>query len=158
MGTTSSLWAKARSSSLVVVSALIAVAVFVLVPIRGSSANVEPITVGGITVAVGPVQGKEMVSVAGKAPAMAPVTLTIFATISKDLPDVFINRRDILTDSSGHYSAMVPIAPDFWRGTILTVTASSPDVTSTATARTLVIIPNPNVPGVALPADDLPNH
>jgi hypothetical protein len=151
------LRAFARSSSLVGVSALIAVALLVLLPIRGSSANVEPITVGGITVSAGPVQGKEMISVSGKAPAMAPVTLILFATISKDMPDIFINRRDILTDSSGHFSAMVPIAPDFWRGTILTVTASSPDVTSTATARTIVIVPNPNV-GVSLPADDLPNH
>jgi hypothetical protein len=151
------LRAFARSSSLGTASALMAVALSVLLPIRGSSANVEPITVGGITVSAGPVLGKEMVSVSGKAPAMAPVTLTLFATIAKDLPDVFINRRDILTDSSGHFSAMVPIAPDFWRGTILTVIASSPDVTSTATARTIVVEPNPN-PGVALPADDLSNH
>jgi hypothetical protein len=133
------------------------VALSVLLPIRGSSANVEPITVGGITVSAGPVQGREEISVSGKAPAMAPVTLTLFATISKDLPDVFINRRDILTDSSGHYSAKVPIAPDFMRGTILTVIASSPDVTTTATAKTLVVIPNPNIE-VPLPADDLPNH
>lgn len=151
------LRAFARRTSLVGATALIAVALLALSPIRGSSANVEPITVGGITVSAGPVLGKEMVSVSGKAPAMAPVTLTLFATISKDLPDIFINRRDILTDSSGHFSAMVPIAPDFWRGTILTVTASSPDVTSTATARTIVVIPNPYT-GVALPADDLPNH
>jgi hypothetical protein len=146
-----------RSTSLIGAAALIAAAGFALAPIRGFSANVEPITVGGITVLVGPVQGKEMVSVSGKAPAMAPVTLTFFATISKDLPDVFVNRRDILTDSSGHFSALVPIAPDYWRGTILTVMASSPDVTSTATAHTIVVVPNPNVE-VALPADDLPNH
>jgi len=135
--------------------AVTAIALTALVPIRGASANVEPITVGGITVSVGPEQGKEVVAVVGRAPAMAPVTLTLFATISRDLPDVFVNRRDILTDSSGHFSALVPIAPDFWRGTILTVTASSPDVTSTATARTTVVVPNP---GVAFPADDLPNH
>jgi hypothetical protein len=151
------LRAYTRSSTLVSVTALMVVALSVLAPVKGSSANVEPITVGGITVSAGPVQGKEMVAVTGKAPAMAPVTLTLFATISRDLPDIFINRRDILTDSSGHFSAMVPIAPDFWRGTILTVTASSPDVTSTATAKTIVVVPNPNV-GVALPADDLPNH
>jgi hypothetical protein len=151
------LRAYTRSSSLVSVTALMAMALSVFAPVKGSSANVEPITVGGITVSAGPVQGKEMVSVTGKAPAMAPVTLTLFATISRDLPDIFINRRDILTDSSGHFSAMVPIAPDFWRGTILTVTASSPDVTSTATAKTIVVVPNPNVE-VALPADDLPNH
>jgi hypothetical protein len=151
------LRAYARSTSLVGATAIIAVALSVLLPVRGSSANVEPITVGGITVSVGPVQGREAISVSGKAPAMAPVTLTLFATVSKDLPDIFINRRDVLADSSGHYTAMVPIAPDFWRGTVLTVTASSPDVTSTATTKTIVIVPNPNIE-VALPADDLPNH
>jgi hypothetical protein len=135
--------------------ALVAIAMPMFAPERAFSANVEPITVGGIAVTVGPAQGKEMISVSGKAPAMAPVTLILFATISKDLPDVFLNRRDILTDASGHFSALMPIAPDFWRGTTLTVTASSPDVTSAATARTTVIVPNP---GVALPADDLPNN
>jgi len=132
-----------------------AIAIAAFAPWRAISANVEPITVGGITVSAGPVQGKEVVSVTGKAPAMAPVTLTLYGTFSRDLPDVFLNRRDILTDSSGHFSAQVPIAPDYWRGTILTVIASSPDVTSTATVKTTVIVPNPEV---ALPADDLPNH
>lgn len=124
-------------------------------PGRALGANVEPITVGGITVSAGPVEGKEAISISGKAPAMAPVTLTLFATVSRDLPDIFVNRRDVLTDASGHFSAVVPIAPDFWRGSILTVTASSPDVTSTAAVKTTVIVPNP---GVALPADDVPNH
>jgi len=88
---------------------------------------------------------------------MAPVTVTLYATISKDLPDVFLNRRDVLTDASGHYSVVVSIAPDFMRGTLLTVTATSPDLTSSATAHAIVIVPNPNA-GVLLPADDLPNH
>jgi hypothetical protein len=135
--------------------AVIAIALSSFVPGRALSADVEPITVGGITVSVGPVTGTEAISVSGKAPAMAPVTITLFATISKDLPSVFVNRRDILTDASGHFSANVPIAPDFWRGTILTVTASSPDVTSTATVNTTVIVPNP---GPVLTGDDLPNH
>jgi hypothetical protein len=156
MEVTHRLRAKGRRTHLTA-AAIIAAACLVFVPVPGSSANVEPITVGGITVSAGPIAGKEAISVTGKAPAMAPVTLTLFATISKDLPDVFVNRRDVLTDSSGHFSAQMPIAPDFWRGTILTVTASSPDVTSTATIKTLVVVPNPN-PGVALPADDLPNH
>lgn len=119
------------------------------------SASVEPITVGGIAVSAGPVQGKEAISVDGRAPALAPVTLTLYATISHDLPTVFLNEREVLTDASGHFSAIVPIAADFMRGSILTVKASSPDTTTTATANIKVIAPNE---GVWLPADDVPNH
>jgi hypothetical protein len=135
--------------------ALAALAILVCAPGRAVSASVEPITVGGITVSAGPVEGKEAISVEGKAPALAPVTLTLVATISRDLPNVYLNRREILTDASGHFSAIVPIAADFWRGSIVTVTASSPDTTTTATAHVKVIAPNA---GVWLPADDVPNH
>jgi hypothetical protein len=125
-------------------------------PLRALSASVEPITVGTMTVTIGPVQGKEAVLIEGKAPAMAPLTLRLYATVSRDLPDLFLNRRDILTDASGHFSAVVPIAPDYWRGTILTVTVSSPDAATTATGHATLIVPNPGIGG--LPGDDFPNH
>jgi hypothetical protein len=137
-------------------AAVLVVAVSVFMPGRAISASVEPITVGTMTVTIGPVQGKEAVSIEGKAPAMAPVTLRLYGTYSRDLPDVFLNRRDILADASGHFSAVVPVAPDFWRGTVLTVTASSPDAATSATAKTNLVVPNQGI--VGLPGDDLPNH
>ncbi len=146
-------FAKRLGPSIAVAVLAIAASAFMLG--RAVSASVEPITVGTMTVTIGPVQGKEAVSIEGKAPAMAPVTLRLYETISRDIPDIFLNRRDILTDASGHFSAVLPVAPDFWRGTILTVTATSPDAASTATAHTTLVPPNA---GLGLPADDLPNH
>jgi len=85
---------------------------------------------------------------------MAPVVLVLHATISRDLPTVFVNRAEVTADADGHFVATVPIAPDFWRGSIVTVTATSPSTVSSATAQTVVVLPNP---GVVLPADDVPN-
>jgi hypothetical protein len=115
-----------------------------------------PVSVnGGMTVTVAPAVGTEAITVSGSAPAMAPVVLVLHATLSRDLPTVFINRRDVFADADGHFSTVVPIAPDYWRGSILTVTASSSSATASAMAQTVVTLPNP---GVVLPADSVPNQ
>ena len=128
---------------------------FAPTPARASTTP-APVSVDSlITVTVAPALGSEAVTVEGKAPAMAPVILILHAMISKDLPTVFVNRRDVTADADGHFSTTVPIAADFWRGSILTVTASSESSVSSATAQTIVTLPNP---GVVLPADDVPSH
>ncbi|HZY99146.1 MAG TPA: hypothetical protein VFE36_06210 [Candidatus Baltobacteraceae bacterium] len=115
-----------------------------------------PVSVNSnMTVAVAPTVGKEAITVTGTAPAMAPVVVVLHATLSRDLPNVYLNRRDVYADADGHFSAVVPIGPDYWRGSILTVTASSSSATASATAQTVVTLPNP---GVVVPADDMPNH
>lgn len=115
-----------------------------------------PVSVNeSISMTVAPAQGADAISVEGKAPAMAPIVLVVHATFSRDLPTVYINRRDVTADADGHFSAVVPVAPDYWRGSILTVTATSPSTVGSATAQTVVTLPNP---GVVLPADDVPNH
>ena len=108
-----------------------------------------------ITVSVGPANGQEAITIEGKAPAMAPVVLVLHATISRDLPTVYVNRLELTADSDGHFSTVMSIAPNFWRGSILTVSASSTSTVTTATAQTVVVLPNP---GVVLPADEMPNH
>ncbi|HTX58867.1 MAG TPA: hypothetical protein VMH02_04250 [Verrucomicrobiae bacterium] len=138
-----------------IAAAVLAVAVSALLPSPAVCASVEPITVGGMTVSVAPVPGKEAVQIEGKGPAMAPVTVRLYGTISRDLPNVFLNRRDILADAGGHFSAVVPIGPLYWRGTTLTVTVDSPDATATASAHMTVVIPNPEY---GLPGDQLPDH
>lgn len=122
----------------------------------GAPSTPAPVSVdGSITVTVAPAPGSEAIAVSGRAPAMAPVVLILHATISRDLPTVFLNRRDVTADADGHFSTVVPIAADFWRGSILTVTASSSSTVSSANAETIVVLPNP---GVVLPADEVPNH
>jgi hypothetical protein len=115
-----------------------------------------PVSVNSsMTVTVAPAVGAEAITVTGTAPAMAPVVVVLHASFSRDLPNVYLNRRDVYADADGHFSAIVPIGPDYWRGSILTVTASSSSATTSATAETVVTLPNP---GVVVPADDVPNH
>jgi hypothetical protein len=115
-----------------------------------------PVSVSGnMTVAVAPAVGAEAITVSGTAPAMAPVVVVLHASFSRDLPNVYLNRRDVYADADGHFSTVVPIGPDYWRGSILTVTASSSSATTSATAQTVVTLPNP---GVVVPADADPNH
>jgi hypothetical protein len=124
--------------------------------IAGTQSAPGPVSVSGsMTVAVAPAVGSEAVMVSGTAPAMAPVVVVLHATFSRDLPNVYLNRRDVYADADGHFSAIVPIGPDYWRGSILTVTASSSSATASATAQTVVTLPNP---GVVVPADDVPSH
>ena len=124
--------------------------------IAGNQSAPVPVSVNGnMTVAVAPTVGSEAITVSGTAPAMAPVVVVLHATLSRDLPNIYLNRRDVYADADGHFSAVVPIGPDYWRGSILTVTASSSSATASATAQTVVTLPNP---GVVVPADDMPNH
>ena len=142
-------------------AAVLAAATSAFVPALASTTNAPvPVSVnGGMTVTVGPAgglaAGEESITVSGTAPAMAPVVIVLHATFSRDLPTVFINRRDVYADADGHFSTTVPIGPDYWRGSILTVTASSSSATAPAHAQTVVTLPNP---GVVLPADVVPDH
>ncbi len=114
-----------------------------------------PVSVNGaMTVTVAPAVGSEAITVSGTAPAMGPVVILLHATISRDLPTLFVNRRDVFADADGHFTTIVPIGPDFWRGSILTVSVSSSSATASASAQTVVTLPNP---GVVLPADSVPD-
>jgi len=133
----------------------VALSTFTPAPAATQSGPVPVSVNGNMTVAVAPAVGREAITVTGTAPAMAPVVVVLHATISRDLPNIYLNRRDVYADADGHFSAVVPIGPDYWRGSILTVTASSSSATASATAETVVTLPNP---GVVVPADDMPNH
>jgi hypothetical protein len=138
------------------VAAVLTVA-FSALPALADTPNAPvPVSVNGtMTVSVAPAPGSEAVTVSGTAPAMAPVVVILHATFSRDLPNVYLNRRDVFADADGHFSTIVPIAPDYWRGSIITISASSSSATAAATVQTVVTLPNP---GVVLPADDVPNH
>jgi hypothetical protein len=138
------------------VAAVLTVAFSALPAMADAPSAPVPVSVnGGMTVAVAPATGSEALTVSGTAPAMAPVVVILHATFSRDLPTVYLNRRDVFADADGHFSTIVPIGPDYWRGSIITVSASSSSATAAATVQTVVTLPNP---GVVLPADDVPNH
>jgi hypothetical protein len=94
-------------------------------------------------------QGSEALNVSGHAPAGSPVTITLLATISPDLPTVVVSRHDVQPDASGQFQAVISSAPDYLRGSLLQVVATSAGA-SPASATVTVGPPNP---GVTVPFD-----
>jgi hypothetical protein len=105
----------------------------------------EPPASGPITMDVRPQPGSEAVSVNGHAPSTAPVTITLLATFSYDVPTVVVSRQDVQPDVNGNFSAVVSIAPSYPRGTLLRVLATSVAGTTPASAQLVVGSPNQGV-------------
>jgi len=106
-------------------------------PQAPTSAPGGPVTVG----VIGGV-GAEAVDVFGSAPPHASVRVSLFAKISDDLPTVTLSSATAVAGSEGKYSVSVPLAPDFVRGSVVTVQAAT-DAGATATATYVVGAPNP---------------
>jgi hypothetical protein len=97
---------------------------------------------GAISLEVHPLEGTEAVVVQGTAPPSAPVTITLMATLSSDLPTVVVSRNDVHTDANGRFAKIISIAPDFLRGSIMDVLATSLSGVTPATAQLIVGPPN----------------
>lgn len=108
---------------------------------------------GALAIEMQPLQGSESVTVHGQAPPGAPVTLTLLATISYDLPTILVRRHDVQTDVNGRFSAVLPIASDYFHASLLRVLATSTSGVTPATAQIWVDAPNL---GEKLPADQWP--
>ncbi len=102
---------------------------------------------------VAQIPGQQMLSVGGKAPANAPITLTLVGTFSNEIPDVVLNRHVVTADRKGTFQVDLPIASGYYRGGVLTVVASS--VTGIAPARMQLQAKAPNG-AVSIPADSEP--
>jgi hypothetical protein len=102
---------------------------------------------GKLTIAARAAIGREGIVVDGTAPGAVPVTLTLVATISRDLPDVVIRRVTLATDGTFHTTLDVSRVPP---GTVVTVTANS--LAGVTSASTSVTIGQPN-PGADTPLD-----
>lgn len=108
---------------------------------------------GTISLDVRQVPGSEAIAVSGQAPASVPVMLTVLGTVSRDIPDVVVGRHEVASDVSGRFSAIVPIAPDYFRGSILTLVATSLPGVQKASAQIVVGPPNGTV---SVPAEQVP--
>lgn len=119
------------------------------------AASQTPNIKGAIQFQVHPLTGSEAVVVTGQAPAGAPVTLTLFATYATDVPTVVVSRNDAHPDASGRFSTIVPIAPAYFRGSLLDVLATSLPGVSAATAQIVVGPPNDKivVPATAMSSE-----
>ncbi len=121
---------------------------------RQPGAAPAPNFTGSISIEMQPLPGSEAVTVNGQAPPGAPVTLTLLATISSDIPTVLVSRHDVQPDVNGRFSATLPIAPDYFHGSLLRVLATSTFGVTPATANVMVDAPNRAVKD--LPADAWP--
>lgn len=117
----------------------------------GARGAETPAATPAVTVTLTHVVGAEAVRLAGNAPASAPLEAALYARYSKDLPTVLLSRRPLAADAAGHYAVVMPIAPAFFRGAIVTavVTTTAPG----APAQASVLVTAPNAPA---PPDDVP--
>jgi hypothetical protein len=104
---------------------------------------------GALTLDVRREPGAEALRVSGHAPSSAPVTITLLATISQDLPTVVLSRNDLQPDSNGRFDAAISVAPDYLRDTIVQVLATAPGAMPAQT----VFTPGPPNAGVNVPFD-----
>lgn len=104
---------------------------------------------GALAMDVRPDQGTEALIITGRAPTAAPITITLLATISPDLPTVLVSRHDVQPGANGQFQAVISNAPDYLRGSLLQVVATSAGATPASVTVTLGA-PNSNV---AVPFD-----
>lgn len=109
---------------------------------------------GSITMEARQLQGSEAISVNGSAPSGAPVTITLLAVVSSDIPTIVVSRNDVVTDANGRFNAIIPIASAYERGTLLRVVATSASGISSATSQLVMDPPNN---GVTVPLEQLPH-
>lgn len=110
----------------------------------------SPPLTGSIALEASPLAGSEAIVVNGQAPQAAPITITLFATLSSDIPTVIVSRHDVQADVNGRFQAIIPIASDYFRGSILKVLATSVPGVSSASAQLIVGPPNA---GVSVPVE-----
>lgn len=89
--------------------------------------------------------GSAAIVVNGQAPSSAPVTVTLMADISQDLPTIVVSRHDVQPDAQGRFGVILPHAPDFARGTVLRVVATSVAGGTPASAKVIIGQPNPGI-------------
>jgi hypothetical protein len=109
---------------------------------------------GSITVEARQLQGAEAIDVEGSAPAGAPVTITLLAVVSQDVPTIVVSRHDVVPDVNGRFSAVIPIASAYERGTLLRVVATSTSGVASASAQLVTEAPNG---GITVPLEQLPH-
>ncbi|MGH7707586.1 MAG: hypothetical protein ACREM8_02110 [Vulcanimicrobiaceae bacterium] len=115
--------------------------------VLGAPSRSEESATGAITdLSVMQVTGTDHLSVAGKAPANFPVTLTLISTFSTDIPDVVLSRHLVVSDADGNFQSEVSVAPGYFSGAILTLVASSVGNVSSASAKIVMKAANGSAP------------
>ena len=117
-------------------------------------AQSDAIAHGSILLEAHQLQGAEALDIAGIAPPGSPVTITLLAMLSTDLPTILVSRHDVVTDVNGRFRAVIPVASAYERGTLLRVVATS--LPGVSPASTQLVIGAPNA-GVTIPLEQPPH-
>jgi len=113
-------------------------------------AQADTVAHGFISLEASQLQGAEAIVVEGSAPPNSPITMTLLAVVSTDVPTIVVSRQDVITDVNGRFRAIIPVAPAYERGTILKVVATSLPGVSPASAQLVMNAPNA---GVSVPLE-----
>lgn len=90
----------------------------------------------GLVVSAREMSGRRALLVQGSGPHDARITLTVLAALAPDLPTVLLQRIGVQADFSGHFAAVVPLAPDYFTGSEVTLVATA----GTESAATHVVL------------------
>lgn len=93
---------------------------------------------GAIVMEARQLPGSESLTVNGQAPRNAPITITLLASLAPELPSVLLSRHDVQSDLYGRFTAVVPVAPDYLAGSVITVVATSAAGVTPASARVVL--------------------
>ncbi len=122
--------------------------------------DAEPLSIadadarGSITMEARQLQGAEALTVDGSAPPSIPVTITLLAVVSSDIPTIVVSRHDVVSDASGRFSTIIPIASAYERGTLLRVVATTASGAGSASSALVIQAPND---GLTVPLEQLPH-
>src|SRR5258708_2000964 len=103
------------------------------------------LSLGSIALQLQALRGSEAIDVQGEAPPNAPITITLLAVVSSELPTIVVSRHDLVTDVNGRFGAVIPIASAFERGTLLRVVATSLPGIAPASSQWITNAPNTGV-------------
>jgi hypothetical protein len=122
-------------------------------PVPRGAVVAQRSTSGVISLDARPLAGSEALLISGSGPAAVPLTITLLATVSSDVPTAVVSRTDIVAGADGRFQTAIPIAPDYVRGSILTVTATA---ANGASSRGVNVVVGPPNGGVTVPIETLP--
>ncbi len=102
--------------------AVLTAALFISIGTFDRAAAAQP----PLTIQLRHIDGQQALEVYGTAPSGTPLTITVFAAFSWDLPAALLNTWSIQSGSDGRFAIRAPIAGDSFSGTIVTVRAQAP--------------------------------
>jgi len=108
---------------------------------------------GSLTVIVSPTHTADAVIVEGTGPPSVPLTITLTADISREIPRVLLSRTYAETDKDGNFTARLSTAPLYVQKSTIHVAVTS--LVGISEADTSFAVSQPNA-GIAHPVDELP--